>query len=81
MDECAWILDTVIYQQDVVASHYSNASLDYFHRYFPANKLISSHTYHFSPAHTQVLSSLDYFLRAYPKETVFVDNEDQGRLV
>jgi len=36
-------MDIVIYQQDGAASYCSNASLEYFNRYFPGDRLISHH--------------------------------------
>jgi len=51
----------VIYQQDGATPHCSNASLEYFHRYFLGDRLISHCTHYPWPAHSPDLSSSDYF--------------------
>jgi len=55
-------MDIVIYQQDGATSHCSNALLEYLHRYFTGDRLISRRANHPWPAHSPDLSRLDYFL-------------------
>ena len=67
-------IDTVIYQQDGTTPHCFSASLEYLHRYFPEDRLISRRTDHPWPAHSPDLSRLDYFLWEYLKDRVYDNN-------
>ena len=66
-------LETVIYLQDGATPRCFNASLEYLHRYFPGDRIISCGTDHAWPAHSPDLSPL-VFLWGYLKVRVYANN-------
>jgi len=54
--------------------HCSNASLEYLHRYFLGDRLISRRTDHPCPAHSPDLSPVGYLMRRYLKDRVSASN-------
>jgi len=61
------------YQQDGTMPHYSNASLEYLHRYLPGDRLTTSRKDHTRLANLPDLSPLHYFLWGYLKDRIYAN--------